>query len=140
MNTTVLPAALAVCGILATSPAMADARRDSILADLLAQAQREDPGLTGFAADRGEALFRAQKGGGKPDTPSCTTCHSETPQAAGRTRAGKPIDPIAVSATPKRFTDPGEVEKWFGRNCNSVLGRECTATEKGDFITFMMGQ
>jgi hypothetical protein len=25
-------------------------------------------------------------------------------------------------------------------NCNVVLGRECTAKEKGDFITYMMGQ
>jgi hypothetical protein len=140
MNKTVLVAALAVLALLPTAPAMADSRRDSILADLLAQAQRENPSLTGFAAERGEMLFRAQKGGGKPDTPSCTTCHGETPQTAGETRAGKPIDPIAVSAAPKRFTDPAEVDKWFGRNCNSVLGRECTATEKGDFITFMMGQ
>ena len=140
MNKTVLAAAFAVFALLTTAPAMADARRDAILADLLAQAQQEDPGLTGFAAERGEGLFRAQKGGGKPDTPSCTTCHSETPQAAGETRAGKPIDPIAVSTAPKRFTDPAEVEKWFGRNCKSVLGRECTAAEKSDFITFMTGQ
>ena len=62
------------------------------------------------------------------------------PQNKGQTRAGKDIDPIALSATPRRFTDPAEVEKWFGRNCMSVLGRECSAAEKGDFITFMMGQ
>ena len=27
-----------------------------------------------------------------------------------------------------------------GRNCNNVLGRQCTATEKGDFIAFMLSQ
>jgi hypothetical protein len=32
------------------------------------------------------------------------------------------------------------VEKWFTRTCQDVLGRACTAQEKGDFITYMMGQ
>ena len=41
---------------------------------------------------------------------------------------------------PARFTDPEKVAKWFLRNCTSVLGRECTAIEKGDFLTFMSAQ
>ncbi len=47
---------------------------------------------------------------------------------------------MAVSKNPARYTDPDNVEKWFGRNCSDVLGRACTAREKGDFITYMMGQ
>ena len=133
-------AALAVCVLLPVGQALADTPRDSILAEFLAQAKSADSGFTGFSATRGETLFRATHAGGKPDTPACTTCHGAAPQNKGRTRAGKEIDPIAVSGAPKRFTDPAEVEKWFGRNCKSVLGRECSAIEKGDFITFMMGQ
>ena len=75
--------------------------------------------------------------GGKPDTPSCTTCHTKNPTAMGQTRAGKEIKPMAVSKTPDRFTDPEKIAKWFLRNCTSVLGRECTAAEKGDIITFL---
>ena len=52
----------------------------------------------------------------------------------------KDIEPMAASANPKRFTDQAKTEKWFGRNCNNVLGRECMPTEKGDFITFMLAQ
>ena len=133
-------AALAVCVLLPAGQAAAATPRDSILAEFLAQAKSADSGFAGFSAARGETLFRTTHTGGKPDTPSCTTCHTETPQAKGRTRAGKEIDPIAVSGKPTRFTDPAEVGKWFGRNCKSVLGRECTAAEKGDFITFMTGQ
>jgi hypothetical protein len=44
---------------------------------------------------------------------------------------------MAVSMTPDRFTDPEKVAKWFSRNCNGVLGRDCTAVEKGDFITYL---
>lgn len=133
-------AALAVCVLLPAGQATADTPRDSILAEFQVQAKIADPGFTGFSAERGESLFRGTHAGGKPDTPSCTTCHTAVPQNKGLTRAGKVIDPIAVSAAPDRFTDPADVEKWFGRNCRSVLGRECNAAEKGDFITFMMGQ
>ena len=87
-----------------------------------------------------QAFFAAKHTGGKPDTPSCTSCHSQDPTAAGETRAGKRIEPMAVSKNPSRFTKVDEVNKWFGRNCNSVLGRECTAVEKGDFITYLSGK
>jgi hypothetical protein len=47
---------------------------------------------------------------------------------------------MAVSKSPARYTDQDNVEKWFGRNCSDVLGRACTAREKGDFIAYMIGQ
>ena len=47
---------------------------------------------------------------------------------------------MALSAKGDRYTDIAETEKWFKRNCDSVLGRQCTAAEKGDFITFMISQ
>jgi len=89
------------------------------------------------SAQRGAAFFAATHVGGKPDTPSCSTCHTADPRAEGRTRAGKVIEPMAVSRNPTRYTDLKFVEKWFGRNCDSVLGRACTAGEKADFIAYM---
>jgi hypothetical protein len=47
---------------------------------------------------------------------------------------------MAVSTNPVRFTDAKDVEKRFGRDCKNVLGRACTAREKGDFITFLASQ
>ena len=89
------------------------------------------------SADRGQAMFLSRQSGGKPDTPSCTTCHTQDPRKPGQARTGKPIDPLAPSVNALRFTDTKFVEKWFGRNCNSVLGRACTAAEKADFITWL---
>jgi len=109
--------------------------RDSLIAGYAAQA-----GVSSFSAEAGRALFLSQNTGGKPATPSCSTCHTTDPTAAGRTRVGKPIEPMAVSRNPDRFTDAEKVEKWFRRNCNSVLGRECTPEEKGNFLTFMISQ
>ncbi len=57
----------------------------------------------------------------------------------GKTRAGKDIEPMAASVNPKRYADRAEVEKWFKRNCNDVVGRECTLAEKGDVLTYLLG-
>lgn len=118
-------AAFSVSAVAAASP------RQAILDNYAKEA-----GVATFSPERGKAFFEATHTGGKPDTPSCTTCHGKDPHQSGQTRAGKVIDPMAVSANPERFTDLKTVEKWFTRNCDTVLGRSCTATEKGDFIAY----
>jgi mono/diheme cytochrome c family protein len=111
------------------------------LLDGYAEAARAaDVRFTGFSAARGEALHRTRFAGGKPDTPSCAACHGDDPRSAGKTRAGKPIEPMAVSVVPERYADATKVEKWFRRNCNEVLGRECSPLEKGDWLAYMMQQ
>ncbi|MDP1527094.1 MAG: DUF1924 domain-containing protein [Rhodocyclaceae bacterium] len=94
----------------------------------------------GFSAARGQTLHTQNFAGGKPDTPACTSCHGKDVRGAGRTPVGKAIEAVAVSVTPTRYTDPAKVEKWFKRNCNEVLGRECTPQEKGDWLTYMIAQ
>jgi hypothetical protein len=121
-------------------PATADGSPKSLLDFYANEAKASDLGFSGFSAERGEHLFRTHFSTGKPDTPSCTTCHTADPTKPGQTRAGKDIEPMAASANPKRYSDQAKTEKWFGRNCNNVLGRECTAKEKGEFITFMLSQ
>jgi hypothetical protein len=123
-----------------TVQASADPSRDAILAALAGEARQTDPGFSAFSAARGEAFWTATHTGGKPDTPSCTSCHGPDPAGTGQTRAGKLIEPMAVSRNPQRLTDAATVAKWFSRNCNSVLGRECTAAEKGDVMTYLAGK
>ncbi|MCB1521419.1 MAG: DUF1924 domain-containing protein [Hyphomicrobiaceae bacterium] len=114
--------------------------QQAIIANFAAQAKAADPTFSGFSAQRGEAFFHARHAGGKPDTPTCTTCHTTNLKAPGKTRAGKEIAPMAVSANPKRITDPAEVAKWFRRNCKDVVGRECTVSEKGDVLAYLASQ
>ncbi|BBF93729.1 DUF1924 domain-containing protein [Blastochloris tepida] len=96
------------------------------------------PGFTP-SAERGRAFFFANHGGGKADTPACTSCHTTDLKKPGQTRAGKAIDPMAPSVVPTRYSDAAEVDKWFRRNCKDVLGRECTAEEKADALVFLFG-
>lgn len=135
--------AAGICGLglmLFSMSSQSDPARDAILTTYASEAKKADPSFAGFSAERGQAFWEAKHTGGKPDTPSCTTCHSQDPTAAGETRAGKRIEPMAVSKNPSRFTEVQEVTKWFKRNCMSVLGRECTAVEKGDVITYLSGK
>jgi cytochrome c peroxidase len=108
----------------------------ALLDNFATQARQQDPNFAGFSGERGKALYwREELRDDK--TMSCTTCHGEDPMKAGRTLTFRKIDPLAPSAAPARFTDVKKVEKWFRRNCNDVFGRECSAQEKGDFISWI---
>ncbi|MFY9993242.1 MAG: DUF1924 domain-containing protein [Rhodoplanes sp.] len=116
----------------AVTPAQAQVLLDKYIADAKAE-----PGYSGPSVERGRAFFFASHAGGKADTPSCTSCHAKDLTRPGQTRAGKPIEPMALSVVPTRYTDPANVEKWFKRNCVDVLGRECSAAEKADVLAFL---
>jgi hypothetical protein len=98
-------------------------------------ARQEVAGFSGFSAQRGAAFFKTTHG----REWSCASCHTPSPTATGRhAKTDKPIAPLAPSANVERFTRPDKVEKWFRRNCNDVLGRACTASEKGDVLAYLM--
>jgi cytochrome c peroxidase len=81
-------------------PAAAAESPKSLLDFYASEAKASDPGFSGFSAERGEHLFRNKFSTGKPDTPSCTTCHTTDATKTGQTRAGKDIEPMAASANP----------------------------------------
>jgi hypothetical protein len=85
--------------------------------------------------ERGRQLFSAKHG----REWSCVSCHGEQPVGIGRhALTGKSIGPMAPAANGERFTNPAKTEKWFRRNCNDVLARECTAQEKADVISWLI--
>jgi Domain of unknown function (DUF1924) len=99
-----------------------------------AEARAAEAGFSGFSARRGEAFFNASHGGDW----SCASCHTRNPLAAGRHAiTGKTIAPLAPAANPERFTNAARVDKWLRRNCKDVLGRVCTAQEKGDALEYL---
>jgi hypothetical protein len=98
-------------------------------------ARQESPGFQGFSPQRGETFFRSTHG----REWSCSSCHTQNPGATGKhARTDKSIAPMAPVANGERFTRPDKVEKWFKRNCNDVLGRVCTAQEKGDVLAYLL--
>lgn len=85
--------------------------------------------------ERGRKFFESRHG----REWSCSACHGSLPLQAGRHAAtGRPIGALAPAANAQRFTDPAKTEKWFRRNCNDVLGRECSAAEKADVLAWLL--
>ena len=131
-------------------PALARCRRTTIAAlvigtALLASAHAATPAelLAGYAAQAGSAAvpMRGQdfftKTHGREW--SCASCHGAVPTKTGKhASTGKPINPMAPAFSTARFTDRAKTEKWFRRNCNDVVGRECTASEKADVLSWLI--
>lgn len=110
----------------------------NLLRDYVAEASRQQAGFTP-SAQRGADLYRRDFGA-SAKMPSCTSCHGDDPAQAGRhSVTTKPIKPLAPAANPERFTDRAKADKWFGRNCKEVIGRDCTPAEKADLIAFLTG-
>ena len=85
-------------------------------------------------SQRGQVFFTSRHGGEW----SCSSCHGNPPVAVGRhASTGKAIEPMAPAVSAKVFTDTARVDKWFRRNCNDVLQRECTSGEKADVLAYL---
>ena len=118
---------------LAALPATAGPRE--LLAGYETAARQAKPAFAGFSAARGATFFQDRHG----NDWSCASCHSANPAASGKhAKTGKEIAPLAPAANPQRFADAAKTEKWFDRNCKDVLGRVCTAQEKGDVLVYLM--
>ena len=130
MNPVIIRRTLAVALVAGASLAPANAATPAeLLAGYSAQA--------GSAADpeRGRQFFSARHG----REWSCASCHGGVPTQAGKhASTGKPIGALAPASNAARFTDSAKAEKWFRRNCNDVVGRECTAAEKADVVGWLL--
>lgn len=109
----------------------------------VAQASTPQELLSGYTAQagspavpaRGQQFFTARHG----REWSCASCHGAVPTRAGKhASTGKTIGALAPAFNPERFTDAAKTEKWFRRNCNDVVGRECTAAEKADVLSWLL--
>jgi uncharacterized membrane protein len=100
-----------------------------LLADYTAQAGSP------ASAGRGQQFFTTRHG----KEWSCSSCHGAVPTQAGKhASTGKPVGALAPAFNADRFADAAKVEKWFRRNCNDVVGRECSAGEKADVLSWLL--
>ena len=102
-------------------------------------AQFKADGGADFSAQRGKADWTKQVPSSEGELRSCSACHGPDPTKTGQHATTKKlIEPMAVSANPERFTDQKKMDKWLKRNCEWAWGRECTAQEKGDILSFLL--
>jgi hypothetical protein len=92
---------------------------------------------TPASPERGQKLFTTNFG--RELGLSCASCHGKAPQKSGtHALTEKTIAPLAPAANPARFTDRTAVELNFRINCRDVVGRECTAAEKADVLSWLL--
>jgi len=121
------------------SPAMAE----NIIPEMLKT--YEAAGASHFDAKAGSALwhkkYAAPENAESPKPRSCQACHGvDLTKSGAHIRTGKVIEPMALSVNPQRFSEAKKMRKWFRRNCKWVMGRVCTAQEKGDILTYLQQQ
>jgi hypothetical protein len=120
----------------------------SLLAAMIAQ-----PAIASETSD--QLIAEYQKSSGQPASPnagkqlwikevngrSCALCHGENVTQPGKHhKTGKLIKPMAPSVNPARLSDARKVRKWLMRNCKWTFGRECSAQEKADILSWLSTQ
>ena len=85
--------------------------------------------------EKGRVFFNSKHGSNW----SCASCHQSPPTIAGKhASTSKPIKPLAPAFNADAFTETAKVNKWFKRNCQDVLKRECSASEKADVLAYLL--
>ncbi len=123
---------------IASFSAHADVATAQKLADKYATFAKNINAEYSASADEGKAFFNREitvKG----KQVACASCHTVNPAGEGKHLVtGKPIRPLSPAVNDKRFTSVEKVEKNFTKHCNDIIGRDCTAEEKANFITYLI--
>jgi hypothetical protein len=70
---------------------------------------------------------------------ACASCHTSNPANTGRhIVTGKSIAPLSPVVNAKRFNDLDKVEEKFTEHCNDIMGTDCSAAEKANFIAYLL--
>lgn len=87
--------------------------------------------------ERGQRFFNTNFG--REFGWSCASCHGAVPTKPGADELTKKvIGAMAPASNPARFTDRAKTEHQFRLNCKDVIGRDCSAAEKADVLSWLL--
>jgi hypothetical protein len=102
-------------------------------------AKSVNPEYAGASAADGKFFYNRKIKLANGKETSCSSCHTANPADAGKhIVTGKAIKPLSPVVNAKRFTDIDKVEDQFTQHCNDIIGSDCSAKEKADYITYVM--
>jgi len=92
-----------------------------------------------FTVENGRQIYLKSRNWEGEEQPACATCHTDDPKNEGKHAVSKKsIKPLAPAVNPERFTNVEKVEKNFSIHCRELYSRDCTAAEKGHFLTYLL--
>jgi mono/diheme cytochrome c family protein len=102
-------------------------------------AKAANPEYAGPSAVAGKHFFNRQIKLANGKAAACASCHTSNPADEGKHMVtGKPIKPLSPMVNYKRFSDVEKVEEQFTLHCNDIIGSDCTAEEKANYIAYLL--
>ena len=103
------------------------------------QAIAENKDFAGPSAEEGKAFFNNKVKTANGKETACASCHTANPADKGKNIVtGKAIQPLSPAVNTKRFSDFDKVEAKFSQHCFDILGEDCTAAQKANYITYVL--
>lgn len=100
-----------------------------------------NPDFGGPSAADGKFFFNRKIKLANGKEMACASCHTSNPADEGKhVVTGKAIRPLSPVVNFKRFTDIDKVEGQFTQHCNDIIGSDCTAAEKANYITYLLSE
>lgn len=131
---------LAVMFASASLVAKADVANAEKLADKYVKiAKSVNASYAGTSSMDGKMFFNRKIKAPNGKEVACASCHTMNPANEGRhIVTGKSIAPLSPVVNAKRFNDLDKVEEKFTEHCNDIIGTDCTAAEKANFIAYLL--
>lgn len=138
MNKTVI-FIIALFGITATSAFGDEANAEKLALKYSIAAKKADAKYTGPSASSGKKFYNRVNKTFNGKEIACASCHTKNPANPGKNIITfKSIPPLSPATYTKRFNDLDKVEDQFTQHCNDIIGNDCTAKEKADYITYLL--
>lgn len=129
---------VALLGLTAFSAQASVANADKLAKIYTAVAQHADAKFAPSEAE-GKAFFNNPVKLANGKETACASCHTANPADSGKhILTGKAIRPLSPVVNEKRFSDFDKVEGQFTKHCNDILGHDCTAAQKANYITYVL--
>lgn len=132
----VLAALLSLTAISAQA-SIANAKKLVIIYHTQAIAENKD--FPGPSAEEGKIFYNNVVKATNGKETACASCHTANPADKGKhIETGKTIKPLSPVVNAKRFADFEKVEAKFTQHCVDILGQDCTAAQKANYISYVL--
>ena len=130
---------VALLGLSAMSAQASIANAKKLVMIYHTQAINENKEFAGPSAEEGKAFYNNKVKAANGKETACASCHTANPANNGKhIVTGKSIKPLSPAVNAKRFADFEKVEAKFTQHCVDILGADCTAAQKANYISYVL--
>ena len=132
---------VALLGFTAVSAQASVANAEKLIMIYNTQAKSANAEYVGPTVTDGKMFFNRKFKQANGKEMSCSSCHTVNPADNGKHAVtGKVIKPLSPVVNEKRFADFEKVEAKFTQHCVEIIGSDCTAAEKANYITYVLSE